>query len=207
MSNLNNELKKMLGQESFNKLSKVKVGIAGAGGLGSNVAVNLVRSGFKGFKIVDFDKVEASNLNRQFYFSDQIGQNKVEALKINLLRISNDLNLDMVVKKIEKGEAFEIFSDCDILVEAFDKAEYKAMLVSELLPSSKLIVSASGLAGYGNSDELKVNKIKSNLYIVGDGVSGVSDLLPPISPRVNVAAAKMADIILTSVLENNEISL
>jgi sulfur carrier protein ThiS adenylyltransferase len=191
-----------LGETGFRKVSSVKVGIAGAGGLGSNCACNLVRSGFKNLKIVDFDKIDHSNLNRQFYFLDQVGMDKVKALEENLRRINPDVNLEVRVRKIERSNIRELFSDCDILVEAFDKADYKSMIVEELLPLGKFIVSASGLAGYGSSDDIRVTRIKDNLVIVGDMKSDI-DTDPPISPRVNVAAAKQADVVLEHVLNSS----
>ncbi len=202
MMNLFEEkISKYFSKEDFAKIQSVKIGIAGAGGLGSNCAFNLVRVGFKKFKIVDFDKIDYSNLNRQFYFLDQVGVNKVEALKDNLKRINPDLELDIAVKKIEAQNICELFKDCDIVVEAFDKAEYKSMFVSQFLKTNKLIVCASGLAGFGNCDEIKVHRIKDNLIVVGDLKSDIKDR-PPLSPRVNVAAAKQADIILEYVLTN-----
>lgn len=182
------------------QVESVVIGIAGCGGLGSNCANSLVRSGFKNLVLVDFDKVEPSNLNRQFYFQDQIGKNKVDALEENLLRINSDLQITTYRQKLEKDNILEIFKNCSIVVEAFDKAEYKSLLVETLLPQKELIVSASGLAGYGASDEIKIKKLKPNLVLIGDSKSEASSTLPPIAPRVNIAAAKQADVILEYVL-------
>lgn len=103
----------------------MKIGIAGAGGIGSNVAVHLVRSGIESIKIIDFDKVEKSNLNRQFYFYDQIGMYKSEAVKLNLERIGSSTKIESVNIKIEAENIEELFNDCDIVVEAFDKKSIK----------------------------------------------------------------------------------
>ena len=148
-----------LGEAKLNKIQNVKVGIAGAGGLGSNCACNLVRSGFKKLTIVDFDVVEPSNLNRQFYFLDQIGMPKVEVLKNNLLRINPALELDMIQEQIAGKNADSFFSNCDVIVEAFDKVACKTMLVEKYYNSDKLLISATGLAGWGNSDAIVVKKI------------------------------------------------
>ena len=190
-----------LGKENFEKVRSVKVGIAGAGGLGSNCASNLVRAGFHNLKIIDYDRVDYSNLNRQFYFVDQVGMDKVKALESNLRRINPDINVETRVRKIEKSNIKELFKDCDVIVEAFDKAEYKSMLVSELLPLGKFIVTASGLGGVGNSDDIIANKVRDNLVIVGDQRSD-TEIAPPISPRVNITAAKQADIVLEHVIKN-----
>ncbi|MFH1877671.1 MAG: sulfur carrier protein ThiS adenylyltransferase ThiF [Candidatus Omnitrophota bacterium] len=199
MNDFEKEILKSLGKENFLKVRNVKIGIAGAGGLGSNCAFNLVRAGFRKFRIIDFDRVEHSNLNRQFYFLDQVGKNKVSALAENLKRINPDIGLEALVKRVEKDNAAELFGDCDIVVEAFDRAQYKSMLVSSLAASGKLIVSASGLAGAGKSDEIKVHRKGKNLIVIGDLVSDVNEA-PPLSPRVNIAAAKQADTILEYIL-------
>ena len=185
-----------IGEKNLMKIQKIKVGIAGAGGLGSNCAFNLVRSGFKNFVIADFDVIEYSNLNRQFYFYNQTGQLKTEMLKQNLLAINPDAMIHTVTEKLERHDLHRFFEDCHVVVEAFDKAIYKKMIVEEFIASSKLLVSASGLAGWGKSDDIKTHKLKDNFYIIGDLVSEVADGLPPISPRVNIAAAKQADVIL-----------
>jgi sulfur carrier protein ThiS adenylyltransferase len=187
------------GEERLRKVQSVRVGIAGAGGLGSNCAFNLVRCGFRKIRIADFDSVEHSNLNRQFYFSDQVGKKKVEALKDNLLRINPNAEIEAFDGRIERYNIQSVFQGCDILVEAFDKAEDKSMLAENMLGKVGLLVSASGLAGFGDPDEIKVHRIKDNFIIVGDLTSD-SSVNPPISPRVNVAAAKQADVILEYVL-------
>ena len=193
-----------LGPDNLKKIQQVTVGIAGAGGLGSNCAVNLVRSGFRKFVIVDFDKIEYSNLNRQFYFYHQVGRSKVEALQENLLAINPNLQLEMIQVKIEEDNMEAIFKECHIIVEAFDQAYYKKMLVEQYINTDKLVVSASGIAGWGNSDEIKVHKIKEKLYVIGDLSSEVSKELPPCAPRVSIAAAKQGDIILDYVLKGGK---
>ncbi len=192
---------KKLGTNDLKKIERVRVGIAGAGGLGSNCAASLARTGFKKLTIADFDFVEPSNLDRQFYFKDQVGKKKVDALKINLLRINPRLNLKMIHKKIGFENAGILFKDCDIVVECFDRAEYKSMFIRELLGSGKFIVSASGLGGIGLSDQIKIHRVKKNLVIIGDLKSDICTL-PALSPRVNVAAAKQADVVLEYVIKN-----
>jgi sulfur carrier protein ThiS adenylyltransferase len=186
------------------RIQKVKIGIAGAGGLGSNCAMFLTRCGFKKFKIVDFDIVEIGNLNRQFYFTAQVGQKKATALKENLLQINPDLEIDAITERIEKDNVEDFFCDCDVVVEAFDGAVYKKMLVEAYMNSVKLVVSASGIAGWGESDDITIHRIKDNVYLVGDLASAVSADLPPMAPRVNVAAAKQADVILSYFLKNTD---
>ncbi len=178
----------------------VKIGIAGCGGLGSNCAFNLVRSGFIKLKIVDFDIVEASNLNRQFYFSDQVNMPKVDALEANLKRINPDIKIDAIRERLNRANVKKIFADCDIVVEALDEVECKSMIVSSLVNKVKFMVAASGIAGFGNSDQIKIKRIKKNLALVGDLKTG-TEKVPPFSPKVNIAAAKQADLILEYVLK------
>lgn len=174
----------------------IKIGIAGAGGLGSNCAFNLIRSGFINLKIFDFDKVEQSNLNRQFYFYNQIGIPKVNALKENLLRINPNADIYVEQLKIEKDNITGLFSDCDVIVEAFDKAKYKMLIINTFAKSDKLLVAASGMAGWGNFDKICVKKLSDSFYIVGDFENEVTNDKPAVSPRVNIVAALQADVIL-----------
>ncbi|HZX45308.1 MAG TPA: sulfur carrier protein ThiS adenylyltransferase ThiF [Candidatus Nanoarchaeia archaeon] len=190
-----------IGNMDYPRLNRIKIGIAGAGGLGSNCALNLVRSGFKKLKIVDFDKVEFSNLNRQFYFYEQVGKEKIEALKENLLKINPDLELDMVNARIDAGNVACLFEDCDVIAEGLDSAEDKKMLVERMLAENKFVVSASGICGYGKCDDIKVHHLMHNLAVVGD-LKTSTDCRAPISPRVNIVAAKQADIILSYVMGN-----
>jgi sulfur carrier protein ThiS adenylyltransferase len=189
------DLVKKLGEARLAKIEKSRIGIAGAGGLGSNCAAYLVRVGFRNFTIADFDVVDATNLDRQFYFADQVGMKKTEALRTNLLRINPRLALQMLPVKLDPGNIREVFRDCDVVVECLDQADVKSMFVSGLLPSGKMIVAASGLGGVGSSDDIKVHRLKKNLILVGDLASDI-EKAPALSPRVSVAAAKQADVVL-----------
>lgn len=196
---LRQDLVQKFGESKFAKIEKTKIGIAGAGGLGSHCAACLVRTGFRHFTIVDFDHVDVSNLGRQFYFEDQVGMKKVEALKANLLRINPHLHLQMFPVKLDAMNIPEVFRDCDVVVECLDLAETKSVLISKLLPSGKYLVSASGLGGYGASDDLKVHKVKPNFVLIGDLVSDVESS-PAFAPRVVMVAAKQADAVLEFVV-------
>lgn len=193
---------KKLGEENFKKVRSARVGLAGAGGLGSNCALNLVRVGFENLTIVDFDRVDPTNLDRQFYFLDQVGMDKVEALKINLCRINPGLNLKIIKKKIEKYNIRDIFADCDVIAECLDTAACKKTLLEELLQMKKFVVAVSGLGGIGSSDEIKIHAIGNKIIIIGDLVSDICHQ-PALSPRVNVASAKQADCILDYVLKRD----
>lgn len=185
--------------EERTALESVRVGIAGAGGLGSNCAMHLVRSGVKHFTIADFDVVNESNLNRQFFFRDQIGQKKVEAIKANLLRIEPDADIRAVDIRLDASSAREIFAGCGIVVEAFDAVDAKVMLVSAFASSGKKLVTASGLAGWGRSNAMKVRKM-GNIVAIGDGETSVGDGAAPVSPRVGIAAAMEANAVVSLLL-------
>ncbi|HDQ15616.1 MAG TPA: sulfur carrier protein ThiS adenylyltransferase ThiF [Bacteroidetes bacterium] len=188
-------------EEIKKQLSSKTVGIAGAGGLGSNCAVALARVGIGHLIIVDFDVILESNLNRQYFFYDQIGMKKVEALKINLLRINPNLKITAIDKKLDFESIEKYFAACDVLVEAFDKAEMKQMIIEATFNffSEKPLVCAMGLAGFGNLEDMKIQKF-DNLYICGDNKTEVSDDLPPIAPRVAIAANMQADTVLNILL-------
>lgn len=181
-------------KEIREKLQNKKVGIAGVGGLGSNCAVSLVRVGVRRLVLADFDIVDESNLNRQFYFYDQIGMKKVKALADNLYRINPYLELTIFDKKLTPVELLANYSDCDVMIEAFDDSREKQMLIETMqgkFPNMPLIVG-SGMAGWGESNDIKITKY-DNIYICGDSISEVSEELPPLGPRVGIVANMQAN--------------
>ena len=201
MSALATGLARYLDEPRLQRIRDTKIGIAGVGGLGSNCAQLLARSGFVDFVLVDFDHVENSNLNRQFYFEDQIGQAKVQALARNLRQINPAVKLRTVQERVSADNVGQLFADRDVVVEAFDSPVSKRMIAEAYSRSGKLLVAASGLAGWGDNDRIKVHRIHSRFYLIGDLTSGVEGELPPLAPRVMIAAAKQADIVLGWVLD------
>ena len=177
----------------------MKIGIAGIGGIGSNVARHIAQAGIgtvrniNFIKIVDFDCVEVSNLNRQFYKVSQAGLKKTDSLEINLKQINPDMVIEKIDKQLCHEDMEEIFSDCDIIVEGFDEKLLKKMIIEKFSETKKIIVSASGIAG-NNLDAISIKKM-GNCYIVGDFVSDQDDheLFPP---KIATIAAMMADIVL-----------
>lgn len=186
-------------------LSQKTIGIAGAGGLGSNCAASLIRSGIGKLIIADFDVVTDANLNRQFFFHDQIGERKVDALRDNLLRICPFASLQMHNIKVSPENISLLFSTCDIVVEAFDLADQKQMLIEYMLENFPHIpvVAASGLAGWGGADMLRTIR-SGSLYICGDETSEVSDENPPLAPKVNIVSNLQADTVLGILLSENK---
>lgn len=183
------------------KLKKVKVCILGLGGLGSNVAVLLARSGIGYLKLVDFDIVEASNLNRQQYRISHINMKKVEALKSIIKEINPFVEVDILDIKVSKENIHSIVGDIEIVVEAFDRAETKAMILEELLTDkNKIVVSASGMAGLGSANEIVTKKIKDNFYLIGDNYSDYEEYSGIMSTRVMLCAAHQANMVLRLIL-------
>lgn len=184
--------------EINNHLKKFRVGIAGAGGLGSNCAAALARTGVGTLVIADFDSVELSNLSRQYYFTDQVGMMKTTALKENLSRIRPEVNVVIHEVKLDKKNIPSIFSGCDIIVEAFDKTEMKEMLIETVqkeLRGIPLIVG-SGMAGWGKNEILKFRKIDNTLYVCGDESSEASEDFPTLAPRVGIVANMQANTVI-----------
>ena len=183
------------------KLKKVKVCILGLGGLGSNVALLLARAGIGYLKLVDFDIVEASNLNRQQYRISHINMKKVEALKSIIKEINPFVEVDILDIKVSKENIHSIVGDIEIVVEAFDRAETKAMLMEELLTNTnKIVVSASGMAGLGSANEIVTRKIRNNFYLIGDNYSDYEEYLGIMSTRVMICAAHQANMVLRLIL-------
>lgn len=179
------------------RLHNASVGIAGVGGLGSNVAMALARSGVGNLIIVDHDLVEESNLNRQHFFRDQIGEPKVEALKQNIERAVVTCGVKAINKKLEKGRMTEPFTDVDIVVEALDSAETKVQFIEETLMNlpGKPIVAASGVAGIGGSERVKLVR-SGDLFLVQDPESKSSDDDISLAPKVGMMAHYQANIVL-----------
>ena len=181
----------------FYELKSAVVGIAGLGGLGSNVAEALVRMKIGKLILVDFDRVEASNLNRQKYFYDQIGRWKVDATIENLLRIWPEAQLEGHKVRLTPETVQSIFASADVIAECFDRADQKQMIVETVLSKmpDKVIVSVSGLAGWGASNEIVTRPINNRLILVGDSVSGTGPGIPMTAARVGVAAYHQANAI------------
>jgi sulfur carrier protein ThiS adenylyltransferase len=184
------------------KLKASRVAIAGLGGLGSNIAVSLARLGVGELLLVDHDAVELSNLNRQSYFIPHLGMKKTDALKSLLADINPFINVKTVDAYVTEDNAVDLFNGYNIVCEAFDNPESKAVLVSTLL--SKLpevkIVAASGLAGFGSSNDIKTCKSFGRLYVCGDGASDAELGLGLMSPRVQICAGHQANMALRLIL-------
>ncbi len=177
------------------------VGIAGAGGLGSNCAVALARVGMGRIITADFDTVSESNLNRQYFFKDQVGMKKVLALKENIARINPEVLVEAFDIKLDPLNIPQIFVDCDVIVEAFDLAAMKLMIAETVLEKmpGRILVMGNGVAGYGNNDAIKTVK-SGTIYICGDQENETGENLPPLAPRVGIVAGMQANLVLEILL-------
>ena len=175
-------------------MKSARVGIAGLGGLGSNIASALVRSGVGHLTLADFDTVELSNINRQLYTLSHIGQKKASALPEILHEINPFCDILSHSIRITAENCKKIFADCDIIIEAFDVPEQKAMLVNtvmEQLPE-KYLISGSGMAGFGNANAITTRRITDKLTLCGDGVTDVAQGMGLTASCVMICAGHMA---------------
>ena len=180
------------------RFSSATVAICGLGGLGSNIAVALARVGIGKLLLIDFDHVDITNLHRQQYKANQIGLCKADALAENLSEIAPYTKVETVVAKITEENFVDILKDADVVCEAFDNAESKAMLVNgvlEQLPDCYL-VAASGMAGMDTPNTIKTRKIMKRCYLCGDEVSDVANTIGLVAPRVMLCAAHQAHTVL-----------
>ena len=195
MNKFEEGLSKYLNKDQLKVIQSQKIGIGGAGGLGSNVAMILVRTGFKNFEIIDQDVIEPSNLNRQQFFLNEIGQDKAFTLTRRLRKINPDANI--ISRKIQWTEtnANEFFSDCAMIIEAFDQVDWKYRFIQHYQNTLKPVISGNGMAGLFEKKPMTVRKL-GNIYFVGDNSTDTDSGHPPLAPRVTACAAKMAEIAL-----------
>ena len=189
------------------KISLTVVAVCGLGGLGSNIAIALARAGIGKLILIDFDKVDITNLHRQQYKANQIGMNKTEALQDNLKEINPYLETEIHTIRLDENNANDVLSDADIICEAFDNAECKAMLVNLVLDSmpDKYIVAASGMAGLGSANAIHTRKLLKRFYLCGDEVSDVKDGIGLVSSRVMLCAAHQAHTVLRIIANEFEV--
>lgn len=195
-------LLKYFSEEQLRKIKNTKIVIVGCGGLGSNAAISLARSGFCNFVLVDHDFVEISNLNRQAYFYNQIGMPKVLALKENILKINKDCNITTVQEKVDRKNVDHILSQGDIIVEAVDAKETKLLLLESAHALNKKIVMTSGVCGFGDVEKINIKKFK-NVTIIGDFESDNSKI-PPYAPKVSAISNMQCDEVLRMVLKDEK---
>ena len=195
-------LEKRQGVEAVRKLQAATVAVCGLGGLGSNIAISLARAGVGKLILVDFDCVDVTNLHRQQYKACQVGLPKPEALLANLKEIAPYTEYETHFEKVTAENVATLLANADVVCEAFDNAEAKAMLVNAVLETmpEKFLVAASGMAGFDSGNEIATRKVTKRFYVCGDGKSDVNDGIGLIAPRVMLCAAHQALTVIRLVL-------
>ena len=191
------------GEDVQKKFSSATVAICGLGGLGSNIAVSLARTGIGKLVLIDFDRVDITNLHRQQYKVSQIGMSKTDALRDNLLEVSPYVELETHTERVAEENAVRLLQGADIICEAFDDAECKAMLTNLVLEKmpDKYLVAASGMAGFGSVNAVKTRKVMSRFYLCGDEQSDVETEGSLVATRVMLCAAHQAHTVLRILAE------
>lgn len=189
------------------KFSAATVAVCGLGGLGSNIAISLARVGIGKLILIDFDRVDISNLHRQQYKATQIGKYKAQALAENLQEIAPYLEVRAVTARITEGNYMDLLHDADVICEAFDNAEAKAMLANAVLETMpyKYLVAASGMAGMGTPNTIRTRKITKYFYLCGDEISDAADTIGLVAPRVMLCAAHQAHTVLRILADEFEV--
>lgn len=188
----------MLHSQNHIEMRNACIGIAGLGGLGSNIAMMLVRSGIRRFVLADFDIVDESNLNRQHYFPEHLGRKKTECIREQMLHLNPNLDLTVHDTKLTKDNMSAIFKDCCIVCEAFDQPDFKADLVAVLLSElpDTIVISGSGMAGIESANMIRTIQRMRRLYICGDGVTDIGLGIRLTAPRVQICAGHQANMVL-----------
>lgn len=186
------------GKELQEKFARATVAVCGLGGLGSNISISLARAGVGKLILIDFDRVDITNLHRQQYKASQVTCFKTKALSENLLEIAPYIDLESHAIRITENNVMELLGDADIICEAFDDAEAKAMLVNTVLENmpEKYLVAASGMAGLESANSIKTRRITKHFYLCGDEISDVNDDIGLVSSRVMLCAAHQAHMVL-----------
>ena len=194
----NKALTERHGEELQKRFSSATVAVCGLGGLGSAIAIALARAGIGKLILIDFDRVDITNLHRQQYKTNQIGMNKTDALRSNLEEIAPYVEIETHTVRLTEDNAAELLRDADIICEAFDRAENKAMLTEVVLTKmpDKYFVAASGMAGLSSANSIRTRRITSRFYLCGDEISDVADGIGLVSSRVMLCAAHQAHTVL-----------
>ena len=195
------------GKVIWEKFSTSTVAVCGLGGLGSNIAISLARAGIGKLILIDFDKVDITNLHRQQYKASQIGMFKTEALTENLKEIAPYIEIETHTVRIDENNAIALLKSADIICEAFDSAECKAQLTDVVLTkmSDKYLVAASGMAGLKSPNSIRTRRITSRFYLCGDEVSDVKDSIGLVAPQVMLCAAHQAQTVLRMIAGEFEV--
>ena len=196
-------LEKRQGADAVHKLQSACVAVCGLGGLGSNIAISLARAGVGKLILVDFDCVDVTNLHRQQYKANQVGLPKTEALLANLKEFAPYTEYEAYFERVTLDNLERLVKKSQVVCEAFDNAEAKAMLVNAVLETmpEKYLVASSGMAGFESGNSIRTRKITDKFFLCGDGVSDVENGIGLIAPRVMLCAAHQALTAIRLILE------
>ena len=202
----NKALEERHGKELHRAFSSATVAVCGLGGLGSNIAIALVRAGIGKLILIDFDRVDITNLHRQQYKANQVGMNKTDALMVNLREIAPYIELETHTERITEDNVLTLLKDADIICEALDDAEAKAMLTNLVLEEmpDKFLVAASGMAGFDSANTIQTRRVAKRFYLCGDGASDVTEAGSLVASRVMLCAAHQAHTVLRILAEQFE---
>ena len=194
------------GEENQKKLKNGRVAICGLGGLGSNIAISLARAGVGQLHLIDFDRVDITNLNRQQYFARQLGMYKTEAFAETLKEIAPYISITIDTVRLDESNISELLKNDDIICEAFDKADAKAMLVNGVLEHfpEKYLISGSGMAGFHSANTIQTRRVMKHFYICGDEKSDIDDGVGLVASRVAVCAAHEANMAIRILIDELE---
>ena len=200
-------LEKKQGRQATEKLQAATVAICGLGGLGSNIAISLARSGIGKLILIDFDTVDITNLHRQQYKATQVGLPKAEALLEYLKEIAPYVEYEVYNEKVTAENAVRLLQGADIVCEAFDRADAKSMLVDVVLEQfpQKMLVAASGMAGFDSGNTIRTRKLTERFYLCGDGKSDVDQNIGLSAPRVMLCAAHQALTVIRLILGEKDV--
>lgn len=195
------------GKQLQSRFSSATVAVCGLGGLGSHIAIALARAGIGKLILIDYDRVDITNLHRQQYKANQISRYKTDALSENLLEIAPYIKVETIAEKVSEENCVELLKDADITCEAFDDAEAKAMLVNTVLERmpGKYLVAASGMAGMETPNAIRTRRITKHFYLCGDETSDVSNTIGLVAPRVMLCAAHQAHTVLRLLMGEYEV--
>ncbi|MDD6043846.1 MAG: thiamine biosynthesis protein ThiF [Eubacteriaceae bacterium] len=200
-------LEERMGKELQDRFLSATVAICGLGGLGSNIAISLARAGIGKLILIDFDRVDITNLNRQQYKVSQLGRYKTEALEENIKEIAPYIGIECHTVRVNEDNVAELVKEADIVCEAFDDAACKAMLTEAVLEKTpeKYLVAASGMAGMDSSNDIRTRRITKKFYLCGDGISDVEAGIGLVAPRVALCAAHQAHMVLRILAGKTEV--
>ncbi len=192
--------------EKQEQLKNARIAVAGLGGLGSHVSIALARLGIGCLRLIDYDVVDITNIFRQSYRLQHIGQYKTDCMKAQIAEINPYIKVEAVTKKITPENVMELIGDADIVCEALDRKESKAMLINKIMERSgdKIVVAGSGMAGTDSGNRILTRKVTNRFYVCGDGISGLEDGLQLMAPRVALCAMHEANMIMRILLGEPE---